>query len=50
MQNIIIVFNVIIRMMNTRLNFSPFSFTIYQLFIALFLGGVIVFIVNKIFE
>lgn len=41
MSNIKLVLDLCIRMMNTRLTFSPYSFTILQAFIAMAVLGII---------
>ena len=48
MANIKYVLNFCIDLLNTRLSFSPFSFTIYQYFLAMLVMAVVVSFVLKI--
>lgn len=48
MANIKYVLDFCIDLFNTRLSFPPFSFTLYQYFLALLVMAVVVFFVHKI--
>ena len=50
MDNILYVLSFCTNLLNTRLTFSPFSFTILQVLISLFALRIVVDFVIKIFE
>ncbi len=49
MQNIIYVFNAVLKMANTSLYFPPFRFTILEFFVCLAIAGIIVYFIRSIF-
>lgn len=49
MNNIIYVFNTVLRFMNTTLYFAPFRFTIFQAFACFAIGGIIVSFIRRMF-
>lgn len=50
MNNINLVIQTVVFMMNTRLTFAPFSFTIMQMFISLAALTIIISFIRKIFD
>lgn len=50
MDNIYAVFQTCISFLNTRLSFAPFSFTIMQYLLALFIGYIVVDFVHSLFS
>lgn len=49
MQNIIYVFNTVLKFASVKLSFPPFSFTILQFFICLAVASIIVYFIRSIF-
>lgn len=48
MDNLRTVFNYTLNLLNTRLTFAPYSFTVYQYFLALLIMAIVVAFVRKI--
>lgn len=50
MANLLLVINTCISFLNTRLHYFPFSFTILHFYLAMFVGGIIVGFIRRLFD